>query len=50
MTMYNEDDGLFSRTIHGAMRNLTYLCKLVRGKTGGKHDQKKVTVCRLHRQ
>ncbi|KAH9160208.1 chitin synthase N-terminal-domain-containing protein [Lactarius sanguifluus] len=27
MTMYNEDDTLFVRTMHGVMKNIAYLCK-----------------------
>jgi hypothetical protein len=27
MTMYNKDDSLFTRTMHGVMKNIVYLCK-----------------------
>jgi len=27
MTMYNEDEGLFTRTMQGVMKNIAYLCK-----------------------
>ena len=27
ITMYNEDDSLFTRTMHGVMENIAYLCK-----------------------
>ncbi|KAH9970285.1 glycosyltransferase family 2 protein [Lactifluus volemus] len=45
MTMYNEDDGLFTRTMHGVMKNIVYLCKRDRSKTWGKDGWKKVVVC-----
>ncbi|KAI0250489.1 glycosyltransferase family 2 protein [Lactifluus subvellereus] len=45
MTMYNEDDTLFTRTMHGVMKNITYLCKRDRSKTWGKEGWKKVVVC-----
>ncbi len=45
MTMYNEDDSLFTRTMHGVMRNIAYLCKRDRSKIWGKDGWKKVAVC-----
>lgn len=45
MTMYNEDDGLFTRTMHGVMKNIAHLCKRDRSKTWGKDGWKKVVVC-----
>ena len=45
MTMYNEDDTLFARTMHGVMKNIAYLCKRDRSKTWGKDGWKKVVVC-----
>ncbi|KAH9992907.1 glycosyltransferase family 2 protein [Russula vinacea] len=45
MTMYNEDDGLFTRTMHGVMKNIVYLCKRDRSKIWGKDGWKKVVVC-----
>jgi chitin synthase len=45
MTMYNEDDSLFTRTMHGVMKNIAYLCKRDRSKTWGKEGWKKVVVC-----
>ncbi|KAH9961842.1 glycosyltransferase family 2 protein [Russula compacta] len=45
MTMYNEDDGLFTRTMHGVMKNIAYLCKRDRSKTWGKEGWKKVVIC-----
>src|SRR6266702_7414866 len=45
MTMYNEDDTLFARTMHGVMKNIAYLCKRDRSKTWGKDGWRKVVVC-----
>ena len=45
MTMYNEDDTLFARTMHGVMKNIAYLCKRDRSSTWGKDGWKKVVVC-----
>jgi chitin synthase len=45
VTMYNEDDSLFTRTMHGVMKNIAYLCKRDRSKTWGKDAWKKVVVC-----
>jgi len=36
MTMDNEDDDLFTRTMHGVMKNIAYLCKRGRSKTWSK--------------
>ena len=44
MTMYNEDDSLFTRTMHGIMKSIPYLCKRDRSKTWGKDGWKKVMV------
>ncbi|CCL99770.1 uncharacterized protein FIBRA_01792 [Fibroporia radiculosa] len=45
MTMYNEDEELFCRTMHGVMKNIAHLCKRDRSKTWGKDGWKKVVVC-----
>ena len=45
MTMYNEDEELFCRTMHGVIKNLAHLCKRDRSKTWGKEGWKKVVVC-----
>ncbi|KZT12244.1 glycosyltransferase family 2 protein [Laetiporus sulphureus 93-53] len=45
MTMYNEDEELFCRTMHGVMKNVVHLCKRDRSKTWGKDGWKKVVVC-----
>ena len=43
--MYNEDDGLFTRSMHGVMKNIAHLCSRDRSKTWGKEGWKKVVVC-----
>lgn len=45
LTMYNEDDELFCRTLHGVMTNIAHLCTRERSKTWGKDGWKKVVVC-----
>jgi len=45
MAMYNEDGDLFTRTMHGVMENITYLCKWDRSRTWSKDGGKKVVVC-----
>lgn len=45
MTMYNEDEELFCRSMHGVMKNIAHLCKRERSKTWGKDGWKKVVVC-----
>ncbi|KAF8727491.1 hypothetical protein AX14_007350 [Amanita brunnescens Koide BX004] len=45
MTMYNEDEELFCRSMHGMMKNIVHLCKRERSKTWGKDGWKKVVVC-----
>jgi len=45
MTMYNEDEELFCRTMHGVMKNIAHLTKRDRSKTWGKEGWKKVVVC-----
>ena len=45
MTLCDEDDGLFTRTMHSVMKNIAYLCKRDRSKTWGKDSWKKVVVC-----
>jgi chitin synthase len=45
MTMYNEDEELFCRTMHGVIKNIVHLCKRDRSKTWGKEGWKKVVVC-----
>lgn len=45
LTMYNEDEELFCRTLHGVMTNIAHLCTRERSKTWGKDGWKKVVVC-----
>ncbi|THH18657.1 hypothetical protein EW146_g2370 [Bondarzewia mesenterica] len=48
MTMYNEDEELFTRMMYGVMKNIAHiahLCKRDRSKTWGKDGWKKVVVC-----
>ena len=45
LTMYNEDEELFARSMHGVMKNVAHLCKRERSKTWGKDGWKKVVVC-----
>ncbi|KAL9548850.1 Chitin synthase, class 1 [Mucor bainieri] len=45
LTMYNEDEVLFARTMHGVMKNIAHLCTRDRSRTWGPDGWKKVTVC-----
>ncbi|KAI8054720.1 chitin synthase-domain-containing protein [Syncephalis plumigaleata] len=45
VTMYNEDDILFCRTINGVMRNIQHLCSRNRSSTWGESGWQKVVVC-----
>ncbi|BGP01634.1 Chitin synthase 4 [Rhodotorula toruloides] len=45
LTMYNEDEVLFCRTMHGVMKNIQHLCERNRSKTWGPDGWKKVVVC-----
>ncbi|KAI8081997.1 chitin synthase 2 [Gilbertella persicaria] len=45
LTMYNEDDVLFCRTMNGVMKNISHLCSRDRSKTWGANGWKKVVVC-----
>ncbi|KAF9234706.1 glycosyltransferase family 2 protein [Melanogaster broomeanus] len=45
MTMYNEDEELFCRSMHGVIKNIAHLCTRGRSKTWGKDGWKKVVVC-----
>ncbi|KAH8992331.1 chitin synthase-domain-containing protein [Lactarius hatsudake] len=44
VTMYNEDDTLFARTMHGVMKIIAYLCKRDRRETWGEDCWKRVIV------
>lgn len=45
LTMYNEDEKLFTRTMHGVMQNIAYLCKLKNSRVWGPGGWKHITVC-----
>ncbi|KAF9584922.1 Chitin synthase, class 1 [Lunasporangiospora selenospora] len=45
MTMYNEDEVLFARTMHGVMKNIRHLTTRDRSRTWGPDSWKKVVVC-----
>ena len=45
ITMYNEDEELFCRSMHGVIQNIAHLCKREGSKTWGKDGWKKVVVC-----
>ncbi|CAO3642248.1 unnamed protein product [Cunninghamella echinulata] len=45
LTMYNEDEVLFARTMHGVMKNIAHLCSRDRSKVWGKNGWEKVVVC-----
>ncbi|KAK5075235.1 Chitin synthase, class 2 [Lithohypha guttulata] len=45
ITMYNEDDFLFARTLIGVFKNIEYMCNRTTSKTWGKDAWKKIVVC-----
>lgn len=45
VTMYNEDEVGFTRTMHGIMRNISHLCSRTKSRTWGKDGWKKIVVC-----
>ncbi|KAK0727097.1 chitin synthase-like protein [Lasiosphaeria miniovina] len=45
VTMYNEDEILFARTMIGVYKNIEYMCKRAESKTWGKDAWKKIVVC-----
>ncbi|KAF9464953.1 chitin synthase-domain-containing protein [Collybia nuda] len=45
ITMYNEDEILFCRTMHGVMRNIAHLCTRKNSQTWGPNAWEKVVVC-----
>ncbi|XRM45897.1 Chitin synthase, class 2 [Aspergillus tubingensis] len=45
ITMYNEDEIGFTRTMHGVMQNITHLCSRSKSRTWGKDGWKKIVVC-----
>ena len=45
ITMYNEDDFLFARTLIGVFKNIEHMCGRTSSKTWGKEAWKKIVVC-----
>ena len=45
VTMYNEDDFLFARTMMGVFKNIEIMCARTSSKTWGKDAWKKIVVC-----
>ncbi|KAL2810871.1 chitin synthase-domain-containing protein [Aspergillus granulosus] len=45
VTMYNEDEIHFTRTMHGIMRNISHFCSRSKSRTWGKDGWKKIVVC-----
>lgn len=45
VTMYNEDDFLFARTMSGVFKNIEHMCSRTSSKTWGKDSWKKIVVC-----
>ncbi|KAJ7680268.1 glycosyltransferase family 2 protein [Mycena polygramma] len=45
ITMFNEDEVLFCRTMHGVMMNISHLCTRKNSQTWGPDAWKKVVVC-----
>ncbi|KAG5984730.1 Chitin synthase, class 3 [Claviceps digitariae] len=45
ITMYNEDDILFARTMIGVFKNIEYMCNRPNSKTWGKDAWKNIMVC-----
>jgi chitin synthase len=45
ITMYNENELDFTRTMHGVMRNISHFCSRTRSRTWGKDGWEKIVVC-----
>jgi chitin synthase len=45
VTMYNEDEFLFARTMIGVFKNIDFMCSRNSSKTWGKEAWKKIVVC-----
>jgi chitin synthase len=45
VTMYNENEILFTRTMHGIMRNISHFCSRTKSRTWGKDGWQKIVVC-----
>lgn len=45
VTMYNENELDFTRTMHGIMRNISHFCSRSKSRTWGKDGWQKIVVC-----
>lgn len=45
VTMYNENELDFTRTMHGVMRNISHFCSRTKSRTWGKDGWQKIVVC-----
>lgn len=45
VTMYNENEIDFTRTMHGVMRNISHFCSRKKSRTWGKDGWQKIVVC-----
>ncbi|KAF2485166.1 chitin synthase, class II [Neohortaea acidophila] len=45
VTMYNESEIHFTRTMHGIMRNISHFCSRAKSRTWGKDGWQKIVVC-----
>lgn len=45
VTMYNENEIDFTRTMHGIMRNISHFCSRAKSRTWGKDGWQKIVVC-----
>ncbi|OAA46163.1 class 2 chitin synthase [Metarhizium rileyi] len=45
ITMYNEDEICFTRTMHAVMKNISHFCSRSRSRTWGENGWQKIVVC-----
>ncbi|KAI9771726.1 MAG: Chitin synthase, class 2 [Candelina submexicana] len=45
ITMYNENEIDFTRTMHGVMKNIAHFCSRLKSRTWGKDGWQKIVVC-----
>ncbi|KAJ6443143.1 class 2 chitin synthase [Purpureocillium lavendulum] len=45
ITMYNEDEVNFTRTMHAVMKNISHFCSRSRSRTWGENGWQKIVVC-----
>ncbi|KAG6089080.1 Chitin synthase, class 2 [Claviceps sp. LM219 group G6] len=45
ITMYNEDEFCFTRTMHAVMKNIAHFCSRSRSRTWGENGWQKIVVC-----